>query len=632
MKYARYTDDIYTHKENYTQVVERVIDMFKAQIIKKGGSLGDFESAFESIRSGLILPSMRAMQFAGGAIERNNQRIFNCTYKAVEEVIDISDIFYMLLCGCGVGYSVRRVHINKLPMCVKGVRNKTSNINITYVIEDTIEGWAEAVKILLNSYLSMDINIEFDYSQIRPAGSILKTTGGLAPGPEPLRIALDKVRGILDTLTPYKKLTPLQVSDIICILAHCVLSGGNRRSALIALFDWDDEEMKRCKHGEWFNEHVYRSRANFSAMPTYVNNEGVELSYDEFKEFMRLSLEEGYGEPAFIFTNCLESSMGLNPCSEIGLIDGGGCNLTEINANKVKSKNEFIKACRHSAIIGTLQATFTDFSYVSKKWKEACEKDALLGCSITGLQTSEYFNSLKVSGELNTVLETGAKEIVKTNKDYAKKLNINPAKRLTTIKPAGSTSCIFGCSSGIHPAYSEYFIRRVRISKISGVYKMIKELTPSLIEDALDNPQFDAVVSIPVHMKTPDGRYTKDIGAIEQLNEAVEYTKSWILPGHIDGVDTHNVSLTIHYKPDEKEELIQQLYLKRNILRCVSVFPLSEGKYPQQPFEKITREVYLEMEAEANKLESIFDVVCETDFVPIDFSGACDGGACELKL
>jgi len=634
IKYARYTDDSYTHKENYAQVVERTINMFKQQLSEKNVEIDDdIEAAFQSVRDGKILPSMRAMQFSGGAIERNNQRIFNCTYKAVKDFYDIPDIFYMLLCGCGVGYSVRKTHINQLPHCIKDKYNiNRKRKRISHIIEDTIEGWAEAVRDLLESYFFEDIYIEFDYSKIRPAGSILKTTGGLAPGSEPLAIAIGKVRTILDTLEYGQKLTSLQISDIICILAHCVLSGGNRRSALIALFDWDDEEMKRCKHGSWFEKHAYRSRANFSAMPILANESNRDVDYQEFREFMLLSLEEGYGEPGFVFTNSLNEDYGVNPCSEIALIDGGACNLTEINMNAVKSSKDFYKLCKYSAILGTIQATFTNFTYVSNVWGEACEKEALLGCGLTGIKTSQLLNAFKGTENLKYLLVNGAQIIVYTNKEYAQKLGINSAKRTTTIKPAGSTSCIFGCSSGIHPAFAEYFIRRVRISKISAIYAKIKELTPILIEDALDNPDFDAVVSIPVHMKTPDNRYTKDINAIEQVEGAVFYMKNWILPGHVEGTDTHNVSLTVHYKEEEKEELIKKLYEYRHILRCVSVFPIKEGKYPQQPFEEITQSDFLKLEKEAQKLEHIFESAQETTFVPIDYSGACDGGKCELSL
>jgi ribonucleoside-diphosphate reductase alpha chain len=630
IKYARYTDNTYTHKEDYQQVAQRTIQMFQKKL--KQLHIYDnyqIQSAFEAIQQKKILPSMRAMQFAGEAIERNPQRIFNCTYKAVTSIRDIVDIFYMLLCGCGVGYSVRKKHIEKLP-----IRKPTQNITDknglqhpyteTYIVEDTIEGWADAVLFLLEAYFHRGLIPYFDYSQIRPAGTILKTTGGIAPGPEPLKQAINQVQQILEALPPYQQLTSLQVSDIICILAHCVLSGGNRRSALIGLFDWDDKEMYASKHGNWFEKHAYRSRANISAMPTY------DVSFEAFRDYMLGALDQGWGEPGYVFTNDWDANYGVNPCSEIGLRDGGACNLCEINMNAVQSEEEFYQLCRYAAIIGTIQATFTNFSYVQPVWQETCEADALLGVGLTGIQTSVFVHKAKKNNVLDLILELGALEVKATNLVYSKLLSIKPAKRLTTIKPAGSTSCILECSSGIHPAYAPYYIRRVRISKNAAIYQKIKELAPSLIEDALDNPQFDAVVSVPVKMITPSGKYTKDISAIEQIEEATFFYKHWVKKGHIQGKDSHNVSLTVHFKPEEKEALIKKLFENRYSLRCVSVFPICDAKYPQQPFEEITEQQFETLEKEAQKIEPIFNTVIEDKYTPLEWGGACDGLGCEI--
>jgi ribonucleoside-diphosphate reductase alpha chain len=634
IKYARYTDNTYKHKETFNQAIDRSLLTLKnkayqvstqAKNDQKEKFNQDFEAASKAMHNGLLLPSMRLIQFAGGAVERNNQRIFNCTYKAITKIRDISDIFYMLLCGCGVGYSVRYRHIKQMPE-MADVRNKSY---ITYTIPDTIEGWAEAVRLLLEGYLVQDAPlVRFDYSLIRPAGSILSVTGGVAPGPEPLKTALEKVESVLQQRRQWEMLTSLELSDIICILAHCVLSGGNRRSALIALFDFGDTRMETCKHGDWYVEHPYRARANFSAM-RYVEDMD---NYYEYYDFWKRSFESGFGEPGQIITNCPDGLWGVNPCTEIALQDGGCCNLCEINASKVESEAEFYAVCRQASLIGTIQATFTDFTYVSPEWRKRCEEEALLGVGITGIHSSAFMMRHYENGTLGKILERGAEEVKQTNLYYSKLFNIRSANRLTTIKPAGSTSCIFCCSSGIHPIYAPYFIRRVRLSKLSNLYDKIVEKYPSIIEDANDNPEYDAVVSIPIQMQSPIGKYTQQVSALEQIEMARYFTEHWIEPGHVQGTDKHAVSLTVHFKPEERDAVIERMYELRYQLQHVSIFPMWEGKYPQQVFEEISAEEYERLSNGIRGVNDLFNNLSEHDFLAIDASGACDGGICELNL
>ena len=616
-KYAKFLFDE-GRKETWNETLERCKAMFRERVKELNPKAASyFNDAINAIDGERLLPSMRAMQFAGEAIRRNPQRIYNCMYKSIETARDISEIFYMLLCGCGVGYSVRNKHINKLPAIVP-IKSQSK-----FVIEDTIEGWANAAYALLHAYLGSGIKPMFYYNKIRQAGSILKTTGGVAPGAEPLREAFNKIDELLSRKAPGSKLTSVDVSDIVCILAHCVLSGGNRRSALIGLFDFDDVGMYTSKHGEWFKEHPYRSRANISAMPSY------DVGYEAFEEYMKGALDRGWGEPGYVFTNDESMEYGVNPCSEIGLRDGGACNLCEINLSAMLGKEEFYKTCERAAILGTIQATFTDFSYVSSIWSKTCREDALLGVGLTGIQTSMFLH--KNAKKFAKILRHGAYIIRSINREASYLLGINPARRLTTIKPAGSTSCIFGCSSGVHPPYAEYYIRRVRISKQAAAYSLIKETAPSLMEDAIDNPKFDGVLSIPVKMSAPAGNYTKNTTAFEQLDAAKFFYENWILPGHVEGKDTHNVSLTIHFKPEEVNELCKKLYEYRNSLRCVSVFPYSDFKYAQAPFEEITEEEYNNLISEASKLDSVFAGVKEGFYTPTDIGGACDGGLCEMN-
>lgn len=634
VKYARYTDDTYRYKETFEDAIDRSLLTLKNQAKRvsiNGSAIQSvhfnhhFEMASRSMHGGVLLPSMRLIQFAGGAVERNNQRIFNCTYKAITKIKDISEIFYMLLCGCGVGYSVLYRHINQLPT-ICDIEKKSKGI---FVIPDTIEGFAEAARLLLESYLTEDgCEVDFDYSKIRPKGSILRVTGGVAPGPEPLRLALERVERIFKSKQAGERLTSLELSDIICILAHCVLSGGNRRSALIALFDFGDRAMTTCKHGDWYKEHPYRARANFSAVK-YV---GDMDNFQEYYDFWDSSFGCGFGEPGQIITNCPFGNYLTNPCGEISLRDGGGCNLCEINGSQIKSERHFYKICEQAALIGTIQATFTDFTYVSDVWSETCKEDALLGVGITGIHSSEFMMKHYKKGTLDKILRHGANKIKATNEYFAKMFGINPAKRITTIKPAGSTSCIFGCSSGIHPIYSKYFIRRVRLNKLSNLYDKIVEKYPSIIEDANDNPNYDAVISIPVKMKSPIGKYTKDVSALEQVEMARYFTEHWINPGHIEGTDKHAVSLTVHFKPEEKDALIERLYDLRHELQRVSIFPLWEGKYPQQVFEEIGGEEYERLSSGILGVNDLFKNLKEHNFLGIDVSGACDGGSCELKL
>lgn len=633
VKYSKYLDKE-LHKETFDQVIERTVRFFNERLdsLVNYSKLSNFElkrfeemrdMSFRYLRELRVLPAMRVIQFAGEPIIKQPQRVFNCSYTAVDSIEKIADIFYMLLCGVGVGYSVCKDHIRHLPTVVDFLRKKTE----VFVIPDSIEGWREAVLKLLRSFFSSTSPFFlFDYNNIRKKGELILSTGSLSPGPEPLKEAFKKILAILTKKKPGDRLNSLEISDIICILADCVVSGGSRRSALIALFDEDDNDMITCKHGNWYEKHAYRSRANFSAL-VYKGK----LNKNLLSDVIWNGIESGFGEPGIIVTFCEDKSMGVNPCAEIGLRSGGTCNLTEINASAVKSTEEFYRACVAAAFFGTIQATFTNFTAVLPEWSNTCREDALLGVGITGILSSGFFvkRYMNCSNGLKNILRRGVQYVIETNVFLSKIFGINVAKRMTCIKPAGTTSCILGCSSGIHPVFAPYYYRRIRVVSDMGIVKAFEKYAPELIED----DKFSAntkVISIPIHFKG-NCIYNKNFDFRKQFAIANFFQENWVLPGSLIGKDPHNVSTTVYYKNVENEEFFEEMYwyLKNTTLRAISFLPVSEHKYEQAPFEEISGEEYERASLIISKITQL-DYE-DSKYIPLDYGQACTSDKCELN-
>lgn len=636
-KYAQYKNEN-LERETAKDILGRVQTLYIKKAIENIDKYDTdiINEIIESLDFDWGLPSMRALQFAGKAIEKDNQRIYNCTYTPLKDFEDFSDAFYLMLCGCGVGYSVRAESVLELPVIV----DKSDAEKIVYTIHDSIAGWASALLFLLKSYSSSYPYSKsytyserpiFDYSEIRPKGSLIKTVGGIAPGHEVLKKALEMVEEILINAAG-RRLTSVEVSDIICIMADCVASGGSRRAALIALFDFYDYGMRKYKTGDWFEKHIYRSRANISAVVTSDFLRNNKKAYDEF---MNGAVDAGFGEPGLVVIDA-GKEYGVNPCVEILLLMYCLCNLVEISGKEIDSLESFKQAIKKATIVGTIQALFTNFSYIKKDWQKNAENESLLGVSITGIMDSEYLYNLYKQNNYEEIREV-VKYAYGINRKYAKILGINPAKRITCIKPAGSTSCLLGCSSGIHAPYAEYYIRRIRIISYSSIANLFRDFAPHLIEESIDS-KMTSVISIPIHHPTPNNIYTKDMNIKDQIDIASWFYKHWCC-----GVDNledsgleynHNVSITVQYAENEKEDLKEIIYdaLSNKKLSAVSFFPRSEVLYPQSPFEVISKKEYekiMKTISNENLIELLNDLQ-DDEFLETNFGSACEGGKCEI--
>ena len=420
-KYAKYVPEL-QRRENWSELVTRNKEMHQRKYpqIKQ-----EIEEAYQYVYDKKVLPSMRSLQFGGAPIELAPNRVFNCAYLPVSEVDAFSETMFLLLGGTGVGYSVQRHHISKLPDVV-GTKKRTRR----FLVSDNIEGWADAVKVLMESYFNGLMNVEFDYRDIRPKGALLITSGGKAPGPQPLKDCIHNLRSILDNAIG-RQLTTLEVHDLMCYIADAVLAGGIRRAALISLFSMDDTSMLSCKSGNWWEQNPQRGRANNSAV--ILRHRASKEDFDKLWERVYLS---GSGEPGVYFTN--DKDWGTNPCCEIALRPYQFCNLCELNVSDIESQEDLNERSKAAALIGTLQAGYTDFHYLRDVWRETTEKDALIGVGQTGIGSGVI---------LDYSLEEAAQCVKDENERVAKLIGINMSARCTTVKPSGTSSCVLGTSS-----------------------------------------------------------------------------------------------------------------------------------------------------------------------------------------
>jgi len=605
MKYAKYIPEL-NRRETWEELVTRNKNMH----IKKYPNLVDeIEEVYKSVYSKKILPSMRSLQFGGKPIEISPNRVYNCAYLPIDHIESFNEIMFLLLGGTGVGYSVQKHHVDKLPGITKPYTKRTRR----FLIGDSIEGWADAIKVLMKSYLGekRSSRIEFDYSDIRPKGAMLVTSGGKAPGPQPLKECIVKITGVLDSKEETDTLSTLEVHDIVCHIADAVLAGGIRRAALISLFSADDNEMISAKSGNWWETNPQRGRANNSA---------VLMRHKITKEFFmdlwkRVELS-GAGEPGIYFNN--DKDWGTNPCCEIALRPYQFCNLCEVNASDIESQEDLNERVKAAAFIGTLQAGYTDFHYLREVWQQTTEKDALIGVSMTGIGSGTV---------LGYDMKKAAQVVKRENARVAKLIGINSAARCTTVKPAGTTSLALGTSSGIHAWHNDYYLRRIRVGKNESIYKYLLENHPLLVEDEFFRPHDTAVISIP--QKAPAGSILRTESPFQLLERIKKVAMDWVVPGHRKGSNTHNVSATVSLKPEEWEDAGEWMWVNRDSYNGLSVLPFDGGTYTQAPFEDIDEGTYI------NRLQHLKDInlehVIETED-NTDLSGelACAGGACEI--
>ena len=605
MKYARYLPE-QKRRETWDELVTRNMEMH----LKKFPELqGEIKANYQFVYDKKVLPSMRSMQFAGKPIEISPNRIFNCAYAPVDDWRVFGEIMFLLLGGTGVGYSVQQHHVDELPEIRKPNANRTRR----YLINDSIEGWADAVKYLIRSYFFGGSRLRFDYSDIRAKGARLVTSGGKAPGPQPLKECLVKVEGVLSEKENGSRLSAIEVHDIVCHIADAVLAGGIRRAALISLFSADDKEMIACKSGNWWEQNPQRGRANNSA---------VLLRHKVTKEFFldlwkRVEASNA-GEPGIYLSN--DKDWGTNPCCEIGLRPFQFCNLTEVNVSNITGQHDLEQRVRAATFIGTLQAGYTDFHYLRPVWQRTTERDALIGVSMTGIASGRVLqDDISLTDAANVVKEENAR--------VAQAIGINKAARTTCVKPAGTTSLTLGTSSGIHAWHNDYYIRRIRVGKNEPIYWHLSIHHPELVEDEYFRPHDTAVISVP--QRAPEGSILRDESAFQLLRRVKKITKEWVNPGKRTGQNGHNVSATISLHENEWTDAGEWMWDNRHHYNGLSVLPFNGGTYQQAPFEDCSKEKF---EAMLSALENVdlTQIVEEDDNTDLKGEAACAGGACEI--
>ena len=605
MKYAKYLPE-----ENRRETWEELVDRNKAMHIKTYPQLADqINDVYKLVYDKKVLPSMRSLQFGGKPIEISPNRVYNCAYLPIDHIDSFHEVMFLLLGGTGVGYSVQNHHVSKLPPINKPYKKRRRR----FLIGDSIEGWADAIKVLMKSYMGdrRSSRISFDYSDIRPKGAQLVTSGGKAPGPQPLKECLVKLKGILQSKEDGDQLTTVEVHDIVCHIADAVLAGGIRRAALISLFSADDHEMISCKSGDWWETNPQRGRANNSACLMRHK-----ITRDYFMNLWERVEKSGAGEPGIYFNN--DKDWGTNPCCEIALRPYQFCNLCEVNVSDLESQEDLNNRVKAAAFIGTLQAGYTDFHYLREVWQETTEKDALIGVSMTGIGSATV---------LGYDMEKAAQVVKRENTRVAKLIGINKAARCTTVKPAGTTSLALGTSSGIHAWHNDYYVRRIRVGKNEAIYNYLSTYHPELIEDEYFRPHDTAVISIP--QKAPEGAILRTESSFDLLERVKKIASEWVKPGHRKGSNTHNVSATISLKPEEWEPAGEWMWDNREHYNGLSVLPYDGGTYTQAPFEDISKAQYETMMESLNQVD-LSKIVETTDETDLSGELACAGGACEI--
>ena len=624
-KYAKFNSEL-KRRENWDEIVDRYQNM----MIKKYPKLEDaIKESSKFIREKKVLPSMRALQFAGPAAEVNNARIYNCCFLPIDSLHSFSETMFLLLGGTGVGYSVQKHHVAQLPTITKPGKKKT------YLVEDSIMGWADAVKVLFKAYMEGKFMPSYDFRAIRHKGTRLVTAGGKAPGPEPLKLCLAHVQAILERKEEGSQLTPLECHDILCHIANSVLAGGIRRSAMISLFSHDDEEMITCKYGNWWETNEQRGRSNNSAVL-----ERGSVGEEEFFNLWKRIEASGSGEPGIYWTN--NKDWGTNPCCEIGLRPYQFCNLCEVNVSDIQSQEDLNDRVAVAAFFGTLQAGFTDFHYLRDIWKQTTQKDALLGIGMTGIGSGEI---------LKYDLSIAANTAKVVNSMISAQIGTNEAARITCVKPSGTTSCVLGTASGIHAWHNPYYLRTLRFGKNEDIAAYMMVNHPEMCEDDVLRPKDTVCVRIPI--KAPEGSIFRTETAIDTLERVKKFATEWVLPGHVKGDNTHNVSATISIDssrrystvitPNDPPKYTQVeegadewfavglwMWENRESYNGLSVLPYFGGSYKQAPFEDITEEEYNSRISHLKSLD-LSKVMEIDDNVEFGQVASCAGGACAIE-
>ncbi len=613
-------------RETWVETIDRYVNFMKKNLGDKL-TAKEYAEIREAILNQEVMPSMRLMQFAGEAVERCNVPGYNCSFIAPSKLRDFAEIMYISMQGTGVGYTVESANVQKLPQIAYQSGEKLP----VHVVGDSKEGWCDALTLGLQTWFDGK-DIDFDFSQIRPAGARLKTMGGKASGPEPLRSLLAFSRDRIMTRQG-RRLRNIDVHDVICKIGECVVAGGVRRSAMISLSDLDDTDVRDAKKGEFWNTNPQRAIANNSAV--YLQKPTNEEFMDEWVALMKSgSGERGifnrgslmtqlparrinfWEQTDYVKNGRIVGPVGTNPCGEIILKSKQFCNLTEVVARPSDTKETFIRKARIATILGTYQSTLTNFNYLSKEWKENCEAERLLGVSITGQWDSEVVRNADV-------LEAMRKETIKVNKKYAARFGVGESTAITCVKPSGTVSQTIGVASGMHARHAPYYIRRIRISATDSLFKMLRDQGVPYHPEVgqIEEEASTFVLEFPV--KSPEGAITKDdVSAIDQL----EHWK--LVKEHFT---EHNPSVTISVGDDEWIEVASWVYKNWEIVGGLSFLPRSNHVYRLAPYEAITKERYEEMAAKFQHIDYGKLYAYErTDETELKKELACVSGACEI--
>jgi ribonucleoside-triphosphate reductase len=613
-------------RETWVETIDRYINFMRENI---GSKLTEKEYAEirEAILKQEVMPSMRLMQFAGDAVRRSNVAAYNCSYIAPSKIADFAEIMYISMCGTGAGYSVESANIQALPQIAYQSKEKLP----THVIGDSKEGWCDALTLGLKTWYDGK-DIDFDFSQIRPAGARLATMGGKASGPEPLRNLLTFSRERILSRQG-RRLRNIDAHDIICKIGECVVAGGVRRSAMISLSDLDDELVRDAKKGQFWNTEPQRAIANNSAV--YNEKPSNEEFMDEWVALVKSKAGERgifnrgglmgqlperriehWRQVGYVKNERVVGPVGTNPCGEIILKSKQFCNLTEVVARADDTIESLIRKTRLATILGTYQSTLTNFGYLSKEWTENCEAERLLGVSITGQWDS------KAVRDADT-LEAMRKESIKVNKKYADRFGVSQSTAITCVKPSGTVSQTLGVSSGMHPRHAPYYIRRIRISATDSLFKMLRDQGVPYHPEVGQTEENANTYVLEFPVKSPEGAISKDdISALQQL----EHWK--LVKEHFT---EHNPSVTISVAEDEWIKVANWVYEHWDIVGGLSFLPRSNHVYQLAPYEEITKQQYEEMLKRFNNVDYGKLYAYErTDETEMKKELACVSGACEI--
>ena len=623
--YSRWIENE-NRRETWIETVDRYVAFMKENLGKKLK-----ESEYKEIREGILnheaMPSMRLLQFAGGAARSTNVCAYNCSFVAPESFRDIAEIMYISMCGTGAGWSVESQNVQKLPQ----LKLQTGKKLPAHVIADSKEGWADAFVLGMTAWAEGK-DVDFDFSQLRPAGARLKTMGGKSSGPEPLRRLLSFTREKM-LKRQGKRLTNLDVHDIICMVGDCVVSGGVRRSAMISLSDLDDQDIRDAKKGQFYLNEPQRSLANNSAV--YITKPSTAEFMNEWVALMnsgsgergifnrgslaktlperRLKVLKDYFDPS---GKNIIGSIGTNPCGEIILQSKPFCNLSEVVARKEDDEKSLLRKVRLATILGTYQSTMTNFPYLSKEWKEHCEAERLLGVSITGQWDCPAVRDPKILRKMK-------EEAIKTNLSYAKRFGVGQSTCITCVKPSGTLSQTVDCSSGMHPRHSPFYIRRIRISATDALFKMLKDQGVPYHPEVGQPLESATTYVLEFPVKAPGGSIFKnDLTAIGQLEH-------WKIVK--ENYTEHNPSVTVSVGDNEWIAVANWLYENWDIVGGLSFLPRDNHVYQLAPYEAIDGKTYI---ARAERLAHIdFSKIItyeKQDETEVRKELACVAGVCEV--